>query len=128
MYREVVKLMHTGLKKLKSQGHDVNPALQRLLNDEVFYLTLLKKFSRDINISAFKKAMSEKDYTAAFEAALKLKGSAATLGLTPVVLSLSKVLDDLRENPPASSVHTHYIQAQADIDDCLHLLLETINV
>ena len=120
--------MHAGLKKLNDQGYDVTRALHRLLNDEVFYLSLLKKFSRDTNFSDFKKAMSEKDYAAAFEAAHKLKGSAATLGLTPVVLSLSKVLDDLRENPPASSVHTHYIQAQADIDDCLHLLLETINV
>lgn len=120
--------MHTGLKKLKSQGYDVNQALQRLLNDEVFYLTLLKKFSKDINISAFKKAMSEKDYTAAFEAAHKLKGSAATLGLTPVELSLSKVLEDLRADPAAASVQIHYIQAQTDIDRCLQLLLETIDV
>ena len=121
--------MHTGLKKLKGQGYDVDQALHRMLDDEVFYLTLLKTFSKDNNITVFMKAMSENDCAAAFEAAHKLKGSAATLGLTPIVSSLSKVLEDLRtESPDDVSLQIHYRQAQAAIDDCLHLLLETIEV
>lgn len=126
MGRKAVELMHTGLKKLKGQGYDVDQALHRMLNDEVFYLKLLKTFSKDNNITVFKKAMSENNYAAAFEAAHKLKGSAATLGLTPIMPSLSKVLEDLRAEPPNGTLQIHFSQAQAAIDDCLHLLSETI--
>ena len=120
--------MHAGLKKLKGRGYDVDQALHRMLDDEVFYLKLLKTFSTDQCIPALKKAMAENNYKKAFEAFHKLKGSAVTLGLTPVAESVSKVLEDLRTSPPGDSLQSHYLQARNAIDDCLHLLKETIDL
>lgn len=120
--RKVVVDLKQRLNIMRSQGYDVDNALHRMLDDESFYLKLLKTFFEDSNIPVLEKAMIEQDYTTAFEASHKLKGSAVTLGLTPIVASFSKILDDLRTSPPSPSLQSHYRQARTALYDCLHLL------
>ena len=87
------------LNKLDAWGCDIPAALSRCLGDTDFYLTWVNAFVTDPDFEKLDFAIRSKDYTAAFEAAHRLKGSSGTLGLTPLFQAVCAVVEDLRNGP-----------------------------
>ena len=84
---------------LKGFGADPEAAMRRLLGDEKLFLTLLTEFGNDPDIAKLDRCLREGDRAGAFFAAHNLKGGAAVLSLGPLLVSLSLLTEDLREEP-----------------------------
>ena len=84
------------MEKLKSWGADVDDGMQRCLNNEVMYLRLVNKFLQAASFERLPEALSAHDLEAAFQAAHDLKGSAANLGLAPILGPVSRMTEQLR--------------------------------
>ena len=91
-------------------GADTQDGLKRCLNNEDFYLRMVKKMPGDANFQKLYDAMKAKDQDAAFAAAHALKGALGNLALTPVFVPGAELTELLR-------AHTR--------QDCT-VLLETI--
>lgn len=87
------------LKTLDAWGCDVPGALDRCCGDTEFYLHWVNAFVTDPDFEKLDLAIGSGDYTGAFEAAHGLKGSAGTLGLTPLYQVICAVVEDLRHGP-----------------------------
>ncbi len=91
-------------------GAETQEGLKRCLNNEDFYLRMVKKMPGDANFQKLYDAMKAGDQDAAFAAAHALKGALGNLALTPIFAPVSELTELLR-------VHTR--------QDCT-ALLETI--
>ncbi len=88
--------MNTVVEKLKAKGCDIEGVMERFLNDEEFYVSLLDEA---INDPAFKKlglALSHNDAKSAFEYAHTLKGVLGNMGLTSLYDLDCKMVEQLR--------------------------------
>ena len=81
---------------LREYGADVNDGLGRCMNNEAFYLKLVRMMLEDKNFSALKDALDAHDLDAAFSHAHALKGVAANLAITPVFGPVSEMTELLR--------------------------------
>ena len=84
------------IEELKAYGADTDAGLQRCMNNESFYLRLVKMIPRDDNFRKLKEALEGGNLDAAFEAAHALKGSSGNLALTPIYAPVNKMTDLLR--------------------------------
>ena len=66
------------------------------MNNESFYLRLIKMIPRDVHFQSLYDAIEAGDLTAAFEAAHALKGSTGNLALTPIFAPVSEITELLR--------------------------------
>ena len=81
--------------KLREYGADVDTGLQRLMDNEEFYLKMVNVFLEEKNFNNLEEALKAGDLTQAFEAAHALKGVSANLSLTPfynVIYELTELL------------------------------------
>jgi len=81
---------------LKEYGANVDEALGRCMNNEAFYIKLVRKFLQDKNFSGLKEALDAHDLDRAFECSHALKGVAANLSLTPVLEPVYEMTELLR--------------------------------
>ena len=81
---------------LTSYGANTKEGLQRCMNNESFYLRLIKMIPRDVHFQSLYDAIEAGDLTAAFEAAHALKGSTGNLALTPIFAPVSEITELLR--------------------------------
>ncbi len=81
---------------LKAYGADTLTGLSRCLNNEAFYLRLVKMSLADANFDRLKAALEARDYVQAFEAAHALKGSLGNLSLTPLFDPICTLTERLR--------------------------------
>lgn len=81
---------------LKDFGANVSEGLDRCLNNESFYLRLVKTAAHDQNFEKLADAARKGDLSAAFEAAHALKGVMANLSLTPILEPVSEMTELLR--------------------------------
>lgn len=81
---------------LKDFGANVSEGLDRCLNNEAFYLRLVKTAANDQNFERLEEAARKGDLPAAFEAAHALKGVMANLSLTPILTPVSEMTELLR--------------------------------
>ena len=81
---------------LKTYGADTEEGLRRCMNNESFYLRLVKMIPGDASFPKLYDAVDEGDLDAAFEAAHALKGSAGNLSLTPIFAPISEITELLR--------------------------------
>jgi len=81
---------------LRRSGVGVDGALERFLGDEPLYLHSLLRFSQDPQLQKLKRLLDERAFQDAFEVIHLLKGSTATLNLTPINVPLSLVTEYLR--------------------------------
>ncbi len=81
---------------LKDFGANVSEGLDRCLNNESFYLRLVKTAANDQNFEKLADAARKGDLSAAFEAAHALKGVMANLSLTPILEPVSEMTELLR--------------------------------
>ena len=86
---------------LKALGANTDEGLQRCMNNEMFYLRMVKMaLSDDRGVKALEAAIGSGDVKAAFEAAHGLKGVLANLALTSCLEPVSELTELLRSGKP----------------------------
>ena len=81
---------------LKAYGANTAEGLTRCMNNESFYLRLVKMIPGDTNFQKLYDAIDKGDLAAAFEAAHAIKGSTGNLALTPIFSPISEITELLR--------------------------------
>lgn len=81
---------------LTTYGANTKEGLQRCMNNESFYLRLVKMIAGDTHFQQLYDAVDAGDLAAAFDAAHALKGSAGNLALTPIFTPVSEITELLR--------------------------------
>ena len=89
------------IDNLKEFGANTEEGLARCLNNEGFYLNLVKSVQNDTNIAVLKDAIAANDLDTAFEAAHALKGVLGNLSLTPVLEPCAEITELLRARADA---------------------------
>ena len=84
---------------LENWGADTKAALHSMMDDEEFYVRLLKEFSENTEIEMLNTALEKEHYKEAFKIAHEMKGTVVTLGLKPLSKAVSKLVEDLRDIP-----------------------------
>ena len=84
------------IEQLNVYGANTKEGLQRCMNNEGFYLRLVKMIPGDPNFQKLYDAVGAGDLAAAFEAAHAIKGSAGNLALTPIFAPVSEITELLR--------------------------------
>lgn len=81
---------------LKAYGANTMEGLSRCLNNDAFYLRLVKMIPGDQNFEKLFQALDAGDLDAAFAAAHSLKGSTGNLALTPICAPVIELTELLR--------------------------------
>lgn len=81
---------------LRSFGANTAEGLARCMNNEGFYLTLVKKAASDSRMEQLGRQLAAGDLDAAFETAHVLKGMFANLSLDPLTEPISVLTEILR--------------------------------
>ena len=84
------------IETLRALGADTDEGLKRCMNNEAFYLRLVKMAAGDAGFDKLADALSAGDRKAAFEAAHALKGILGNLSLTPLYRIASEMTELLR--------------------------------
>lgn len=85
------------LDALRAFGANVDEGLARCMNNEAFYLRLVKLSVSDANFARLNDAIAAWDLNAGFEAAHALKGVLANLSLTAVLTPVVEITELLRQ-------------------------------
>lgn len=104
---------------LTAYGANTKEGLQRCMNNEGFYLRLVKMIPGDVNFQRLYDAVEAGDLAAAFDAAHALKGSTGNLALTPIFVPVSEITELLR-----ARTETDYTPLVAAIRDAHNKLRE----
>lgn len=81
---------------LKAYGANTAEGLTRCMNNESFYLRLVKMIPDDVHFQMLYDAIDKGDLAVAFEAAHAIKGSTGNLALTPIFAPISEITELLR--------------------------------
>ena len=84
------------VESLRAWGANVDEGLGRCLNNETFYLTLVKKAIQDPSFEKLNAACGAGDLDQGFDAAHALKGVMANLALTPIDRPVREITEFLR--------------------------------
>lgn len=82
--------------KLREIGVQPEDGLKRCLNDEGFYLSLVKMVPADAGFQKLQDALAQQDLEGGFEAAHALKGVLGNLSLTPLYEPVQEITELLR--------------------------------
>ncbi len=85
-----------GLEELRAYGANVDEGVKRCVNNEDFYLKMVRKAMEDQSVNNLEKAINEKNLDQAFEIAHALKSVLANLALTPLSNPVSEIVELLR--------------------------------
>lgn len=83
-------------RELTELGADVNGAIARMVDNEALYASFLRTFPDDTSPAEIKRAIAAKNSRLLLEAAHRLKGVSANLGLNNISGPASCVTDCLR--------------------------------
>lgn len=84
------------LKRLKSEGCDVDGSMDRFLDDKDFYVSCFKEVLDDPAFEQLNSALDNKKIKEAFDAAHTLKGIILNLGITPLYEIVVHIVEPLR--------------------------------
>ncbi len=84
------------IENLAAYGADTQEGLKRCINNESFYLRMIRLIPGDPNFQKLYDAVDAGDLDTAFEAAHALKGSTGNLALTPIYAPVSEITELLR--------------------------------
>ena len=107
---------------LTAYGANTKEGLQRCMNNESFYLRLVKMIPGDTNFQKLYDAVDTGDLASAFEAAHAIKGSTGNLALTPIFVPVSEITELLRARTETD--YSAFIDAIRDGRDRLQALCE----
>ena len=99
------------LEKLRAYGANVDEGLARCMNNESFYLRMVRMALDDGSFGRLEQAVQARDKKAAFEAAHAMKGVMGNLSLTPLFRPVSEMTERLRAGEDADY--------QSDLDQIL---------
>ena len=88
------------VETLKELGANTEEGLARCMNNEAFYLKMVRMGLGDAGFGKLEDAIRREDYKAAFEEAHALKGIMTNLSLTPISKPVSELTDLLRPPQP----------------------------
>lgn len=88
--------MDRRIEKLREKGCNTSGALERMADDEEFYIECLQEALENPNFSALEKALSAGDTQTAFDCAHALKGVLGNVGLTPMFNVTVQIVEPLR--------------------------------
>lgn len=86
----------TLITKLISYGADIEGIKRRFVGNFDLYNSCFQRSLQDENFGLLDKALNEKDYQKAFEAAHALKGLTGNLGLQPMYKAVCTLVESLR--------------------------------
>ncbi len=106
------------LDTLREYGADVEDGLKRCLDNEGFYIDLVKSVIPDTRVAELEKAIGDNDLDKAFEIAHALKGMYANLALTPLTKPVCEATELLRSrtNTDYSALITEIKAQKAALD------------
>lgn len=84
------------IETLTTYGANTEEGLERCMNNESFYLRMVRMIPDDAHFQGLYDALEAGDLTAAFEAAHALKGSTGNLALTPIFAPICEITELLR--------------------------------
>ena len=84
------------LDALRDWGANVDEGMARCLNNEAFYMRMLKLQLAESTFDALEQAIAVGDARAAFNAAHALKGAVGNLSLTPIYDPVCEITEKLR--------------------------------
>lgn len=84
------------IEDLKNYGANIEEGLHRCMDNESFYLRLVKMIPDDPAFEKLYAAIGAGNLDAAFEAAHSLKGSTGNLALTPISAPVTEITELLR--------------------------------
>ena len=84
------------IDSLKAFGANTEEGMGRCLNNEAFYLRLVKMIPQDKNFERLYDCLGSGDLNGAFEAAHALKGALGNLSLTPIYNKAVEITELLR--------------------------------
>lgn len=90
-------------------GVNTKEGLERCLNNEQFYLNLVRKTMEGDSFEKLNEAIRTNDLNTAFEIAHNLKGVTGNLALTPLFQPLSEMTEHLRAREQMD--YTSYIES-----------------
>ncbi len=88
--------MENELEGLEKWGAHPSEAITRLLGDQLLYRQLIREFCENNDVDLLHFRLKQMDYASAFRIAHNMKGSSASLSLTPLTNALDKLVEDLR--------------------------------
>ena len=100
------------IKALREYGANVDEAVKRCMNNEAFYLRMVKMAAADKNFERLPAAIAAEDWKGAFEAAHALKGVLGNLALTPVLEPAVQLTELLRPLAPLKAEEYEDLLAQ----------------
>lgn len=80
-------------------GIDEQEAIQRLLDDKDFYLSLLTQFPKSNSFADMKRDFLNEDYPSLFLSSHEMKGTAGNLSFFKLYASVSILCDMVRKEP-----------------------------
>ena len=89
------------LDNLRKYGADVDEGIKRCLDDEEFYIDLVKSVIPDERLDELEKLVAAKDFDKAFEVAHALKGMYGNISITPVYDPICEITELLRAKQDA---------------------------
>lgn len=85
------------IEKLEEYGVNIQPTLERFVDNEDLYKKCLNLLINDTNFIELEKNIEEEKYSEAFNAAHALKGAVGNLGLTPLYDKICIIVELLRK-------------------------------
>lgn len=85
-----------GLEDLRAYGANVEEGMSRCINNEEFYMKMVRKAADEASFDELIQALEAKDLDQAFELAHGLKGALSNLALTPLSDPVSEMVELLR--------------------------------
>ena len=89
------------IEALNNYGANTREGLTRCMNNEEFYIMLVKKALADRRLDQLENQIADNDLEAAFETAHALKGMYANLSLDPLTKPVSEITEMLRNKTDA---------------------------
>ena len=84
------------IDKLRELGADTEEGVKRCVNNEAFYLDLVKMTVKDDSFEKLRDALENKDLDEAFERAHALKGVLGNVSLTQLFTPVAVMTEELR--------------------------------
>ncbi|MDD2956334.1 MAG: Hpt domain-containing protein [Oscillospiraceae bacterium] len=88
--------MKETIEKLRDWGCDTVGAVERMADDEEFYIECLQEVAQDPCFAQLRQTLQDGDVQGAFDAAHTLKGVLANVGLTPMYDKIVEIVEPLR--------------------------------
>ena len=85
------------IQNLKEYGANVTEGISRCMDDEEFYLDLVKSIIPDMRIDDLAEYIRNGDLDKAFEVAHALKGMYGNISITPIYEPICEITELLRE-------------------------------